>query len=39
GGTIDQQFRRLGFGPDWQRSHFTMDAALAAAVTKVFVTL
>ena len=39
GATIAEQFRRLGFGPDWQRSHFTMDDALAAAVTKVFVAL
>ncbi|MBV9148430.1 MAG: valine--tRNA ligase, partial [Candidatus Eremiobacteraeota bacterium] len=39
GGTIERQFRRIGFGPDWQRAHFTMDAALAAAVTKVFVAL
>ena len=39
GGTIDQQFRVLGFGPDWQRSHFTMDEGLSAAVRKVFVSL
>ncbi len=39
GGTIDDQFRRLGFGPDWQRSRFTMDEGLSAAVRKVFVSL
>lgn len=39
GGEIDQQFRVLGFGPDWQRSRFTMDDALSAAVRKVFVGL
>jgi len=39
GQTIEGQFRRLGLAPDWQRSHFTMDRALAAAVTRVFVTL
>ncbi len=39
GGTIFEQFRRLGFGPDWQRSRFTMDDALSAAVRKVFVAL
>jgi valyl-tRNA synthetase len=39
GGEIDAQFRRLGFGPDWQRSRFTMDEALSAAVRRVFVVL
>ncbi|HZZ65349.1 MAG TPA: valine--tRNA ligase [Candidatus Baltobacteraceae bacterium] len=39
GGTIFEQFRKLGFGPDWQRSRFTMDDRLSAAVRKVFVTL
>ena len=39
GGTIDAQFRTLGFGPDWQRSRFTMDDGLSAAVRKVFVAL
>ena len=39
GGTIEQQFRTLGFGPDWQRSRFTMDDGLSAAVRKVFVAL
>jgi valyl-tRNA synthetase len=39
GGAIDEQFRRLGFGPDWQRSRFTMDEGLSAAVRRVFVTL
>lgn len=39
GHTIDQQFRKLGFGPDWQRSRFTMDDGLSAAVRKVFVAL
>jgi valyl-tRNA synthetase len=39
GGEIEDQFRSLGFGPDWQRSRFTMDDALSAAVRKVFVRL
>ncbi|MHB8146915.1 MAG: valine--tRNA ligase [Vulcanimicrobiaceae bacterium] len=39
GGTIDSQFRALGFGPDWERSRFTMDDGLSAAVRKVFVKL
>ena len=39
GGAIDEQFRRLGFGPDWERSRFTMDDGLSAAVRKVFVRL
>ncbi|HTV73908.1 MAG TPA: valine--tRNA ligase [Candidatus Acidoferrales bacterium] len=39
GGAINEQFRRLGFGPDWERERFTMDAGLSAAVTKVFVDL
>ncbi len=39
GGQIFEQFRRLGFGPDWQRSRFTMDDELSAAVRRVFVTL
>jgi len=39
GGEIDEAFRRLGFGPDWERSRFTMDPGLSAAVIKVFVAL
>jgi valyl-tRNA synthetase len=39
GGAINEQFRRLGFGPDWERERFTMDDGLSAAVTKVFVDL
>ena len=39
GGTINEQFRKLGFGPDWQRGRFTMDEQLSAAVRKVFVAL
>ncbi len=39
GGTINDQFRKLGFGPDWQRERFTMDEQLSAAVRKVFVAL
>ena len=39
GGTIFQQFRALGFGADWERSRFTMDEGLSAAVNKVFVSL
>jgi valyl-tRNA synthetase len=39
GGTIFEQFRAVGFGPDWQRDRFTMDEGLSAAVNKVFVDL
>src|SRR6185437_14748057 len=39
GGIIYDQFRKLGFGPDWARDRFTMDPGLSAAVTKVFVQL
>jgi valyl-tRNA synthetase len=39
GGIINDQFRLLGFGPDWQRERFTMDEGLSAAVIKVFVEL
>jgi valyl-tRNA synthetase len=39
GGTIYDQFRALGFGPDWERSRFTMDDGLSNAVRKVFVQL
>ncbi len=39
GGTIERQFRALGFSPDWARSRFTMDEGLSAAVRRVFVTL
>jgi valyl-tRNA synthetase len=39
GGQIDEQFRRLGFGPDWERSRFTMDEGLSAAVRRIFVRL
>ncbi|MDQ2680105.1 MAG: valine--tRNA ligase [Candidatus Eremiobacteraeota bacterium] len=39
GGTINAQFRRLGFGPDWHRARFTMDQTLSAAVHRVFVQL
>jgi len=34
-----ESFRTLGFGPDWDRDRFTMDAGLSAAVNKVFVEL
>jgi valyl-tRNA synthetase len=39
GGIINDQFRLLGFGPDWERERFTLDAGLSAAVIKVFVDL
>ncbi len=39
GGIINDQFRLLGFGPDWQRERFTLDPGLSAAVLKVFVEL
>jgi valyl-tRNA synthetase len=39
GNRIDEQFKRLGFGADWDRERFTLDPELSAAVTKVFVDL
>jgi valyl-tRNA synthetase len=39
GNRINEQFKRLGFAPDWQREHFTLDPQLSAAVTRVFVDL
>ena len=39
GGTINQQFRRLGSSIDWPRERFTMDEGLSEAVKKVFVKL
>ena len=39
GFALYEQFRKLGFGPDWERDRFTMDPALSAAVNKVFVAL
>ncbi len=39
GGVLYDQFRKLGFGPDWDRDRFTMDAALSRAVMRVFVSL
>jgi valyl-tRNA synthetase len=39
GARIYEAFRRLGFGPDWDRNRFTMDAGLSAAVIRVFVDL
>jgi valyl-tRNA synthetase len=39
GGAIETQFRRLGFGPDWERARFTMDERLSAAVRRIFVQL
>ncbi len=39
GGAINEAFQRLGFGPDWERERFTMDAKLSEAVVKVFVDL
>lgn len=39
GGILYQQFRALGFGPDWQRDRFTMDDGLSRAVIHVFVAL
>ncbi len=39
GNRINDQFKRLGFGPDWQRERFTLDPELSAAVTRVFVDL
>lgn len=39
GGAINEAFRQLGFGPDWERERFTLDPGLSAAVNKVFVDL
>jgi valyl-tRNA synthetase len=39
GDRINEQFKRLGFGADWQRERFTMDPELSAAVTRVFIDL
>ncbi len=39
GDRINGQFKRLGFGADWQRERFTLDPELSAAVTRVFVDL
>ncbi len=39
GGTIERQMRRLGASVDWENHRFTMDEALSAAVTRVFVEL
>jgi valyl-tRNA synthetase len=39
GFALYEQFRKLGFGPDWERDRFTMDPGLSAAVIKVFVEL
>jgi valyl-tRNA synthetase len=39
GGIIDEQFKALGFGPDWDRERFTLDPGLSAAVMRVFVDL
>jgi valyl-tRNA synthetase len=39
GFALYEQFRTLGFGPDWDRDRFTMDPGLSAAVVRVFVEL
>jgi valyl-tRNA synthetase len=39
GGTINQQFRRLGASLDWSRDCFTMDERLSNSVTEAFVRL
>ncbi len=39
GGQIGRQLRRLGASVDWQRDRFTMEPALSAAVTEVFIRL
>ena len=39
GGTIVNQFKRLGASCDWSRERFTMDEGLSRAVLKVFVEL
>ncbi len=39
GGIIIEQLKRLGCSCDWSRQRYTLDAAYAAAVQKVFVDL
>ena len=39
GNRINEQFKRLGFGADWQRERFTLDPGLSAGVTHVFIDL
>ncbi len=39
GGHICRQLRRMGASVDWTRERFTMEPALSAAVTEVFVQL
>lgn len=39
GGIILQQLKRLGASCDWDRTRFTMETDLSAAVTEVFVNL
>ncbi len=39
GHIIYEQFRALGFGPDWQRDRYTMDEGLSRAVLRVFIAL
>jgi valyl-tRNA synthetase len=39
GHILYEQFRALGFGPDWQRDRYTMDEGLTRAVVKVFIDL
>ncbi len=36
GNRINEQFKRLGFGADWDRERFTMDPGLSAAVNHAF---
>jgi valyl-tRNA synthetase len=37
GNRINEQFKRLGFGADWERERFTLDPELSAVVNRVFV--
>ena len=39
GGMIENQMRKLGATPDWDRSRFTMDEGMSQAVLKTFVKL
>ena len=39
GGTIFQQFRKMGYSFDWERSRFTLDEGYHRAVTEHFVRL
>lgn len=39
GGAIEEQIKKLGASPDWERKRFTMDEVCSKAVRKAFVQL